>query len=74
MKTQNEMVLEHLRTHESINVAIAYYDYGIAALHSRISDLRKQGHVIEKIGKTIKNREGKKIRVFDYKLIYESTN
>ena len=72
MKTQNEMVLEHLRTHESINIPTAYYNYGIAALHSRISDLRKRGYVIEKVGKTIKNKFGKKIRVFDYRLIKEA--
>lgn len=71
MKTQNQMVLEHLKTHGSINLVTAYNDYGIAALHSRISDLRKAGHDIEKIVSTKKNRFGKKIRVFDYRLIKE---
>lgn len=72
MKTQNQMVLEHLKTHESINLVTAYNDYGIAALHSRISDLRKAGHDIEKIVSTKKNRFGKKIRVFDYRLVKEA--
>lgn len=71
MKTQNQMVIEHLKTHGSINLVTAYNDYGIAALHSRISDLRKAGHEIEKIVSTKKNRFGKKIRVFDYRLIKE---
>ena len=70
-KTQNQMVLEHLRTHRSINLVTAYNDYGIAALHSRISDLRQAGHKIEKIGKTKKNRFGKKIRVYEYRLVKE---
>lgn len=71
-KTQNQMVLEHLKTHGSINLVTAYNDYGIAALHSRISDLRKAGHDIEKIVSTKKNRFGKKIRVFDYRLVKEA--
>lgn len=72
MKTQNEMVLEHLRTHGTINLVTAYSEYGIAALHSRISDLRQRGHEIEKISHTKKNRHGKKVQVFDYKLIREA--
>lgn len=72
-KTQNQMVLEHLKTHGSINLVTAYNDYGIAALHSRISDLRQAGHDIEKIGKTKRNRFGKKIRVFEYRLVKEAT-
>lgn len=71
-KTQNQMVLEHLRTHGTINLVTAYNEYGIAALHSRISDLRKAGHEIKKIGKTKLNRFGKKIRVFEYRLIKEA--
>lgn len=71
-KTQNQMVLEHLRTHETINLVTAYNEYGIAALHSRISDLRKAGYEIEKIGKTKRNRFNKKIRVYEYRLIKET--
>lgn len=70
-KTQKQMVIEHLRKHGTINLVVAYEDYGIAALHSRISDLRREGHNIETIWHTKKNRYGKKIRVFDYKLIKE---
>ena len=72
MKTQNEMVLEHLRTHKSINLVTAFYEYGIAALHSRISDLRKDGYEIKKVYSFKKNRHGKKIRVFDYILVKEA--
>ena len=72
MKTQNEMVLEHLRTHPTINLVTAYNEYGISALHSRISDLRNKGHVIEKIAHTKKNRYWKKVQVFDYRLLKEA--
>ena len=72
MKTQNEMVLDHLRKHGTINLATAYYEYGIGALHSRISELRERGHVIETERSTIKNRQGKKIPAYDYKLIKEA--
>lgn len=71
MKTQNEMVLDHLRTHATINLVTAYNEYGVGVLHSRISDLRKAGHEIEKISHTKKNRYGKKVQVFDYRLIKE---
>lgn len=72
MKSQNQMVLEHLREHGTINLVTAYNDYGIAALHSRISNLRQQGHEIEKIVSTKKNRFGKTINVYDYRLIKEA--
>jgi hypothetical protein len=72
MKTQNEMVLEHLKTHKSINLVTAFYEYGIAALHSRISDLRQDGHEIEKKYHLHVNQHGKKIRVFDYILVKEA--
>ena len=72
MKSQNEMVLEHLRTHKSINLVTAFYEYGIAALHSRISDLRQAGHEIEKVYHFKENRHGKKVRVFDYILVKEA--
>ena len=72
MKTQNQMVLEHLKTHKSINLVTAFYEYGIAALHSRISDLRQDGHEIEKVYHLHVNQHGKKIRVFDYILVREA--
>ena len=72
MKTQNEMVLEHLRKHGTINLVTAYNEYGIMALHSRISNLRAQGHVIETCRHTVKNRYDKRISAYDYKLIKEA--
>ena len=72
MKSQNEMVLDHLRKHGTINLLVAEKLYGVVALHSRISDLRARGHVIETCRHTVKNRFGKKISAFEYKLIKEA--
>lgn len=73
MKTQNEMVLEHLRKHGIINLVTAYEEYGVMALHSRISNLRQAGHLIETVSHTKKNRYGKKVQVYDYRLIKEAS-
>jgi hypothetical protein len=72
MKTQNEMVLDHMRKHGTINLVTAYNEYGVMALHSRISNLRQAGHLIETISHTQKNRFGKNVQVFDYKLVKEA--
>jgi hypothetical protein len=72
MKTQNEMVLDHMRKHGTINLVTAYNEYGVMALHSRISDLRQAGHTISTISHTQKNRFGKNVQVFDYKLVKEA--
>ena len=45
--TQNEMVLNHLRSHDGISSMQAFRLYGITRLSARISDLRAQGHKIE---------------------------
>ena len=72
MKSQNEMVLDHLREHGTINLVTAYNEYGVMALHSRISNLRKAGHIIATVSHTKKNRFGRNVSVFDYKLIKEA--
>lgn len=72
MMTQNEMVLQHLKTHKSIDLVTAYNDYGVMALHSRISDLRKKGHIIATNSHTKKNRFGKNVQVYDYTLLKEA--
>jgi hypothetical protein len=72
MKTQNEMVLDHLRKHGTINLVTAYNEYGVMALHSRISNLRQAGHKISTISHTQKNRFGKNVQVYDYKLVKEA--
>lgn len=44
--TQNETILAHLKTGQTITPMLAYELYGCLALHSRISELRRAGHTI----------------------------
>ena len=44
--SQNDMVLEYLRSGRPIDDKIAYTRYGIRRLAARINDLRKRGHII----------------------------
>ena len=54
--SQNNTVLKHMQSGRPINPKIAYEDYKIMRLASRISDLKHEGNTIH--SKTIKN--GKK--------------
>jgi len=71
--TQNEKVLEYLRTHEQITDREAYF-MGIRRLSARIFDLRhdpKYKCVIQKRMKTVTNADGSKASIAVYKLIEE---
>lgn len=46
-QSQKAAILAHLREHGQIDMPTAWKLYGCAALRSRISDLRKEGHEIE---------------------------
>lgn len=68
--TQNEWVLRFLQTHKlGITPKQAEDQYGIMRLASRISDLRKKGHKIEKEYITVKNRRGQNCRIARYRLV-----
>lgn len=71
-KSQNQMVLEHLRNHKGLTTYEAYTKYGITRLPSRICDLRKQGHIISSITKVEKNRYGRKVSFVEYRLVEEA--
>lgn len=43
MMTQNEMILDHLRTYGKITPLSALEQYGCMRLAARIADLREQG-------------------------------
>lgn len=46
--TQKQMVLEHLKQYGSLDPFTAFREYGIfTALHARITELRKEGHLIK---------------------------
>lgn len=66
--TQNEMILNHLKEHESISSMEAYNLYGITRLSGRIYDLRHDGHnIVSKSCKAV-NRFGKVVSFDRYYL------
>ena len=71
--TQNERVLRHLKEYGSITPIEALKEYGIMRLASRISDLKKEGHVIGKSLKKHINRFGESTHYASYKLLKEKS-
>lgn len=69
--TQCERVERHMRDYGSITALEAMREYGIMRLASRISDLRKQGVVIESSMKSVRNRYGEKTHYAVYTLVKE---
>ena len=66
--TQCERLLEYMQTHESITQIEALNKLGIFRLASRISDLKRQGHIINKKTIVVKNRYGESCCVAEYSL------
>lgn len=58
MKTQNEEVLDYLKTHAAIDSHIARKKLGIERLAARIKDLKNAGHNILSHMKKVKTRRG----------------
>jgi hypothetical protein len=56
--TQTEKILRHLRDRGSITALEAMEDYGIMRLASRVSDLKRSGHMIHREMIGGKNRYG----------------
>lgn len=70
MRTQNEMILKHLKTHKRGLTAMQALDkFGCMRLASRISDLRKIGYVISREMIAVKDRDGDVRYVANYKLV-----
>ena len=68
--THKEWVLRFMQTHvNGITPKQAEDQYGIMRLASRISDLKKDGYLIEKETIIVPNRRGQKCRVARYKLV-----
>lgn len=67
--TQNDRILNHLKTRGSITQREALDEYGVARLASRVEELRRAGHpiVTEKIEGM--NRYGEKTRFARYTLM-----
>ncbi len=66
--TQADMVLDYIRQFGSITPLQALRDLGIMRLASRITDLRRKGHVIKRDMVEIVNRYGHKTRIARYSL------
>ena len=60
--TQKEMIRKHLEMFGSITPAQALTEYACARLSARISELRKDGLVIQTVDRRTVNRFGKKIK------------
>ncbi len=69
MKSQNQMILDHLMEHGHINQLEALGNLGIMRLASRINDLRSAGHPIITEMITVTNRRQETCRVAEYRLI-----
>lgn len=72
--TQCERILRHMRDHGSITQAQAMAEYGCLRLAARISDLKKQGHVISVTTGHGRNRYGEKTAFAVYRLQEVSTD
>lgn len=68
MKTQHSMILSHLKMRKPITAMAAWENYGISKLATRVSEMIESGVAIEKRWITIQNRDGKDIRVMQYRL------
>ena len=47
MKTQNEQILEHLKSGKTLTTLVAFQDYQICRLSGRIKEFRDRGEKIE---------------------------
>lgn len=65
--TQHQLILAHIDTYGSISPMEAFIKYGITKLATRISELRRQGHMIIKVREEGKNRFGQKIHYMRYR-------
>lgn len=66
--TQCDRIMRHLREIGDIDDLIAYSEYGIRRLASRIHDLKVQGYEIEVENKKSKNRYGEPTHYVVYRL------
>ena len=69
--TQEERVLNHLKTHNNIDAMVALSEYGIMRLAAVIFLLKCKGHNILSERRTVTNRYGDDCQVAFYKLIGE---
>lgn len=67
MKTQKELVLNHIKEHGKITSIEAVYRYKITRLSARIYDLRRDGYnIISK--RIVKKSDGRVVQYDEYSL------
>lgn len=64
--TQSEMVIDYIREFGSITQLDALRDLGVMRLASRISDLKKDGYLIDSKPEAVLNRYGDKCYIKRY--------
>lgn len=64
--TQTQRVLDYMRTFGSITQLEALRDLGVMRLASRVSELRKEGYIIESKPEAVSNRFGEKCYIKRY--------
>ena len=64
--TQSEMVIDYIREFGSITQLDALRDLGVMRLASRISDLKKDGYLIDSKPEAVLNRYGEKCYIKRY--------
>ena len=69
--SQNDRILDHLKTAGTIRPMTAWNDLGIYRLASRINDLRKAGHKINTKKVEVVNRWGESTYIAEYSLELE---
>ena len=64
--SQNEHILDYMRTHGGITQMVALKKISVMRLASRISDLRRRGYRINDRFQTVTNKYGEKCNVKVY--------
>lgn len=67
--TQEQRILEYMKTHDGITTLQAYNDLGITRLSARIFDLRAAGHIISTERVSVMNRYREQTNVTKYKVV-----
>ena len=67
--TQEQRLLEYMKTHDGITTLQAYNDLGITRLAARIFDLRAAGHIISTSRVSVMNRYREQTNVTKYKVV-----
>lgn len=68
-KSQLDKILRFMQTHKGITGLQALKVAGTLYLPRRICDLEERGHIIDREWIKVKNADGKKIRVIQYRLV-----